>query len=160
MIWYIICHDGSMKKIHHKNLTQQTLSQLQNASRAILFLRIFIGGVILLHVIGQMQTYSNLVLEYPSILGLSPATTLTITMLAQSLFAALIVIGVATRFVSSAMFLITLLSVVKMMQLDGMTIMNLKLEFLYLGVYTTLIISGSGIYGFNVPWQGGRDGGE
>ena len=142
-----------MEKSSQKNLTRQTLSQLRNASRAILFLRIFIGGVMMLHVIGKMQTYDNLVLEYPSVLGLSSATTLAITMLFQSLFAALIVIGVATRFVSLAMFVVTLLSAVSLFQVDGMTIMNLKLEFLYLGIFATLIISGSGIYGFNVPWQ-------
>ena len=141
-----------MEKISQNNLTQQTLSQMRNASRAILFLRIFIGGVILLHVIGKMQTYSNLVIDYPPVLGLSSATTLTITMLFQSLFAALIVIGVATRLVSSIMFMVTLLSIANMMQIHDMTIMDLKLDFLYLGIYTTLIISGSGIYGFNVPW--------
>ena len=146
-----------MEKSSQKNLTRQTFSQLRNSSRAILFLRIFIGGVMMLHVIGKMQTYSNLVLEFPSVLGLSSATTLSITILFQSLFAALIVIGVATRFVSVVMFVVTLLSAVNLFQVDGVTIMNLKLEFLYLGIYTTLIISGSGIYGFNVPWQTRRD---
>ena len=146
-----------MEKSSQKNLTRQTFSQLRNSSRAILFLRIFIGGVMMLHVIGKMQTYSNLVLEFPSVLGLSSATTLSITILFQSLFAALIVIGVATRFVSAVMFVVTLLSAVNLFQVDGVTIMNLKLEFLYLGIYTTLIISGSGIYGFNVPWQTRRD---
>ena len=111
----------------------------------------------MLHVIGQLQTYSNLVIEYPSILGFSSATTLAISILFQSLFAALIVIGIATRLISSIMFLVTLLSIANMMQIHDMTIMNLKLEFLYLGIYTTLIIAGSGIYGFNVPWQVKRD---
>lgn len=147
----------SMEKSVQNNLTQQSFSQMRNASRAILFLRIFIGGVIMLHVIGQLQTYSNLVIEYPSILGFSSATTLAISILFQSLFAALIVIGIATRLISSIMFLVTLLSIANMMQIHDMTIMNLKLEFLYLGIYTTLIIAGSGIYGFNVPWQVKRD---
>lgn len=152
VVWYAICLQMSMEKLSHKNLTQQTLYQLRNTSRAILFLRIFIGGVILLHVIGKLQTYSNLILEYPSILGLSSATTLSLTILFESLFAALIIIGVATRLISAVMLLVTLLSVGYMLQMEDVTIMNLKLEFLYLDIYITLIISGNGTYGFNVPW--------
>ena len=125
---------------------------MRNASRAILFLRIFIGGVMLLHVVGTLQTYSNLVIDFPEFLGFSSATTLAITILFQALAAALIVIGVATRFVAATMFLITVMSIATSMQMGDMTIVNLKLEFLYLGIYTTLVISGSGIYGFNVPW--------
>ena len=142
----------SMENVSQKNLAQQTISQMRNASRAILFLRIFIGGVMLLHVVGKLQTYSNLVIDFPEFLGFSSATTLSITILFQALAAALIVIGVATRFVAAIMFLITLMSIAASMQLGDMTIVNLKLEFLYLGIYTTLVISGSGIYGFNVPW--------
>ena len=125
---------------------------MRNASRAILFLRIFIGGVMLLHVVGKLQIYSNLVIDFPEFLGFSSATTLAITILFQALAAALIVIGVATRFVAATMFLITVMSIATSMQMGDMTIVNLKLEFLYLGIYTTLVISGSGIYGFNVPW--------
>lgn len=146
-----------MEKLSHKNLTEQSFAQMRCASKAILFLRLFIGGVILLHVVGKMQTYDNLVLDFPSFLGFSHSTTLAITMIFESLFAAMIMIGVATRLVSFAMLLVTLLSIAQMMQMDDMTITALKLDFLYFGIYVTLLISGSGIYGFNVPWVGRKN---
>lgn len=134
------------------NLQQQTISQMHSCAVAILFLRLYIGAVMLLHIIGKMQTYDNLVLEYPSILGFSQATSLSLSMILQAAVAAMIMVGVVTRLASLAMILTTLLSIVEMMQTEGITIINLKIDFLYLGIYITLLISGSGIYGFNVPW--------
>ena len=147
----------SMEKLSHKNLTEQSYAQMRCASKAILFLRLFIGGVILLHVVGKMQTYDNLVLDFPPFLGFSHSTTLAMTMIFESLFAAMIMIGLATRLVSFAMLLVTFMSIAQMMQMDDMTITALKLDFLYFGIYVTLLISGSGIYGFNVPWVGRKN---
>lgn len=141
-----------MKQTNEKNLTHQTLLQLRGCAKAILFLRLFIGGVMLLHVIGKMQTYDNLVLVYPSIMGFSSASTLTLSIIFQSLCAAMIMVGVATRFVALVMILMTLLSVVRSIEMEGVTISTLKVDFLYLGIYVTLLFSGSGVYGFNVPW--------
>lgn len=147
---------GCMEQKSEQNLVSQSYSQMRSCAMAILFLRLFIGAVMLLHIIGKMQTYDNLVLEYPSILGFSPATSLALSMIFQAAFAAMIMVGVATRFVSLAMMILTLLTIVRMMQVDGMTIFVLKINFLYLGIYTTLLISGSGVYGFNVPRMGGK----
>ena len=55
--------ERAMEISSQKNLSQQTMSQLKGCATAILFLRLFIGGVMLLHIIGKMQTYDNLVLE-------------------------------------------------------------------------------------------------
>ena len=140
-----------MEKSTQQNLKQQTISQMKGCAVAILFLRLFIGGVMLLHVIGKMQTYDNLVLEYPSIIGLSRATSLALSMIIESAFAAMVMIGVATRFVSVAMVVLTLLSLVKLEEMEALSMSDLKIDFVYLGIYITLIISGSGIYGFNVP---------
>lgn len=107
----------------------------------------------LLHVIGKMQTYSNLVIDYPAYLGLSSATTLALTIIFQSLFAALIMIGIGTRLFAAAMFLTTLISMAGLIHAEAEAMETLKVYFLYLGIYATLIVSGSGTYGFNVPWQ-------
>lgn len=149
---------AGMEMSSQKNLKQQSISQMKSCAVAILFLRLFIGGVMLLHVIGKMQTYDNLVLAYPSIMGFSRATSLTLSMIIESACAAFIMVGVATRFVSLAMLMFTLLSVVKLAQIDALTIYDLKIDFVYLGIYITLIISGSGSYGFNVPWLGQKNG--
>jgi putative oxidoreductase len=149
--------ERAMELSSQKNLSQQTMSQLKGCATAILFLRLFIGGVMLLHIIGKMQTYDNLVLEYPSIMGFSPATTLAVSMIVEGALAAMIMVGVITRFASMAMVVLTILSIIKMMQFEGMTILTLKIYFLYLGIYITLLISGSGIYGFNIPWLGQKN---
>ena len=75
-----------MEKSTQQGLKQQTNSQMKSCAMAVLFLRLFIGGVMLLHIIGKMQTYDNLVLEYPSILGLSRATSLALSMIVQGTF--------------------------------------------------------------------------
>lgn len=146
-----------MEQKTEQNLTRQAAFNARSCAMAILFLRLFIGAVMLLHIIGKMQTYDNLVLEYPSLLGLSASTTLSLSIIFQAAFATLIMIGVATRFVALAMMVVTFLSIVRLMQLDGMTIFVLKINFLYLGIYATLLISGSGIYGFNVPHEAGKN---
>ena len=74
-----------------------------------------------------------------------------------SAFAAMVMIGVATRFVSVAMVVLTLLSLVKLGEMEALSMSDLKIDFVYLGIYITLIISGSGIYGFNVPWLGNKN---
>ena len=158
ILWHRLCTGMGMEKTSQQNLTHQSVCQMKQSAMAILFLRLFIGGVMLLHIIGKMQTYDNLVLEYPSIMGFSSATTLAISMIVEALLAAMIMIGVVTRFVALAMIVFTLLSIVKMVQFEGLTIPSLKVDFLYLGIYITLLISGSGIYGFNVPWLSRKNG--
>lgn len=139
-----------MKKDIQK-ISTHALSQMHYASVAILFLRLFIGAVMLLHIIGKMQTYDNLVLVFPSILGMSAATSLILTIIFQGLFAVMIMVGIATRLFSSAMLIVSVLALIDQLQDVILGIEQMKVNFLYIGVYITLIISGSGVYGLNVP---------
>ena len=137
---------------HTTHLSQKVAPQRKSRKNdvAILFLRFYIGIVILLHIIGELQTYDNTLLVYPQLLGLDAATSFAIATIIEGLLAALIVLGVATRFAAVIMAIIsTLVIIYGIMQ--GGVFGDVKLYFVYLGIYVTLVISGGGYYSFNVP---------
>lgn len=120
-------------------------------SVAILFLRLFIGAVMLLHIIGKMQTYDNLVLEYNSFLGMSPATSLALSMIVEGILATMIIIGFATRLAAMLMVAATIVTLIDVIMTAGMSMVEVKLQILYLGIFLTLAISGGGVYAYRLP---------
>ncbi|MBP3565158.1 MAG: DoxX family protein [Alistipes sp.] len=118
---------------------------------AILFLRLFIGGVMLLHIVGKMQSYDNILLTYHRILGLDAATSFAVITILEGLFAAMIILGVATRFASAMMLIVVAMSIAEALLNDTPDVATAKLNFVYMGIYITLLISGGGRYAFNVP---------
>lgn len=118
---------------------------------AILFLRLFIGGVMLLHIVGKMQAYDNILLTYHRILGLDAATSFAVITILEGLFAAMIILGVATRFASAMMLIVVAMSIAEALLNDTPDVATVKLNFVYMGIYITLLISGGGRYAFNVP---------
>lgn len=134
----------------HSTHTQMKAKPSRSGDIAILFLRFFMGIVILLHIIGKLQTYDNTILAYPQILGLDAATSFAIATFIEGLFAAMIVAGVATRFAAVAMGIISALVVVYTIT-QGLVATDIRLYFVYIGIYVTLAISGGGYYSFRVP---------
>ena len=118
---------------------------------AILFLRLFIGGVMLLHIVGKMQSYDNILLTYHRILGLDAATSFAVITILEGLFAAMIILGVATRFASAMMLIVVAMSIAEALLNEMPNVAVAKLNFVYMGIYITLLISGGGRYAFNVP---------
>lgn len=118
---------------------------------AILFLRLFIGGVMLLHIVGKMQVYDNILLTYHRILGLDAATSFAVITILEGLFAAMIILGVATRFASAMMLIVVAMSIAEALLNDTPDVATAKLNFVYMGIYITLLVSGGGRYAFNVP---------
>ena len=118
---------------------------------AIMFLRLFIGGVMLLHIVGKMQAYDNILLTYHRILGLDAATSFAVITILEGLFAAMIILGVATRFASAMMLIVVAMSIAEALLNDTPDVATAKLNFVYMGIYITLLISGGGGYAFNVP---------
>ncbi len=118
---------------------------------AILFLRLFIGGVMLLHIVGKMQSYDNILLTYHRILGLDAATSFAVITILEGLFAAMIILGVATRFASAMMLIVVAMSIAEALLNEMPDVAVAKLNFVYMGIYITLLISGGGRYAFNVP---------
>ena len=117
---------------------------------AILFLRIFIGSIVYLHLIGQMQTYDNVINHYPHLLGFDAATSFAIVAIVEAILATMIILGLFTRFASSIMMIVAALSVAEAMMPDALPTERAKLDFVYMGIYLTLVISGGGYYSFHL----------
>lgn len=127
------------------------MTQNRRSDVAILFLRLFIGGVMLLHIIGKLQDYDNLLLTYHHILGFDAATSFAIITILECVFAVMIMLGVATRFASAMMIIVAVMSIAEALLDENPNIAIAKLNFVYMGIYTALLISGGGKYAFNVP---------
>lgn len=125
--------------------------------RAILFLRIFIAAVMLLHIIGKMQNYDNVVLTFPSLLDFNRPTSLALSIIFEAAMAAMIAIGIGTRLSALLMFITSLVTLFDIaLQADGAISTDAaKLQFIYAGIFLALMISGGGRYsisiGQNVP---------
>ena len=125
--------------------------------RAILFLRIFIAAVMLLHIIGKMQNYDNVVLSFPSLLDFNRPTSLALSIIFEAAMAAMIGIGIGTRLSALLMFITSLVTLFDIaLQAEGAISTDAaKLQFIYAGIFLTLMISGGGRYsisiGQNVP---------
>lgn len=123
---------------------------------AILFLRIFIGGVMLLHMVGKLQDYDNYILGFQSILGLSQATSFALTILFEGLAAVMIIAGVGTRLAAMMMAIVALVALWEAFLAEEIASAAAKLEFIYIGIYITLVISGGGRYAVSTLffWRG------
>ena len=125
--------------------------------RAILFLRIFIAAVMLLHIIGKLQNYDNVVLTFPSLLDFNRPTSLALSIIFEAAMAAMIGIGIGTRLSALLMFITSLVTLFDIaIQAEGAISTDAaKLQFIYAGIFLTLMISGGGRYsisiGQNVP---------
>lgn len=126
-------------------------TQNKRSDAAILFLRLFIGGVMLLHIIGKLQDYDNLLLTYHHILGLDASTSFAVITILEGVFAAMIMLGAATRFASAMMLIVVVMSIAEALLAEIPDIATAKLNFVYMGIYIALLISGGGKYAFNVP---------
>ncbi len=124
------------------------LQNKQGASSdvGILFLRIFIGAVMLLHIVGKLQNFSNLSLHFQSLLGFSGVTSLSASVIVEGLFAAMIITGVGVRLASILMTIVSAVAFVELALASQITSDVAKLEFIYMGIYLTLAISGGGKY--------------
>ena len=124
----------------------QRVLRSQGCEMAILFLRVFIGGVMLLHMIGKLQDYDNYVLNFQSIVGLNHATSVALPIYFEGLFAVMIIMGGGTRLAAALMAIVMIVSICEALMLGTVTDGESKLEFIYIGIYITLVISGGGRY--------------
>ena len=118
--------------------------QHRRADFALLYLRLFIGGVVLLHNIGKLQTYNEIIDGYPALLFDSPTLTFAVFSILEVAFAMLIMCGLWVRFSSFLMALGMFLSIFVVVPIAGMTAG--ALQFVYMGIYIFFVIAGGGRY--------------
>lgn len=113
-------------------------------SAGLLFIRVFVGGVMLLRGIGKAQNYNYIVDTFPDIWGMGSATSLAVVTIVEILFSALLVIGFMTR-TSSVILALGMLAASVMSYTEG-SMINTEVFVLYLGIYVFIAISGAGVY--------------
>lgn len=113
--------------------------------RAILFLRLFVGVLIALHIINKLQTYNFVLTGYPALLFESSWATFVIFTLLEALFAVMIIVGFGTRFAAFIMAMGMFVEIFLIYSTLGW--LGVERQILYIGIYVTLVMSGSGRYG-------------
>ena len=122
----------------------EILREYRFIDRAILFLRLFAGVLISLHIIGKLQTYNFVLTGYPALLFESSLATFIIFTLLEALFALMLVLGFGTRFAAFIMALGMFVEIFIIYPSLGW--LGVERQILYIGIYTTLVMSGSGRY--------------
>ena len=64
---------------------------------AVLYMRLFAGGMMLFHNIGKMQSYDEIIGNYPSFLYIQPTAVFVIVAVAEVLISVLIIMGLWVR---------------------------------------------------------------
>lgn len=111
---------------------------------AILFMRIFIGAMMLTHGIGKLQNYNAIVDSFPDPLGIGSAVSFAIITFVEVGCSVLIIMGLFTRLATLplifGMFVATFIAFPDKSFAAG------ELSFVYMGIYIMLLISGGGRY--------------
>ena len=123
----------------------EIVSTYRSIDRAILFLRLFVGVLIALHIIDKLQTYNFVLAGYPALLFESSWATFVIFTLLEAAFAVMIILGYATRFAAFIMALGMFVEIFIIFPSLGW--LGVERQILYIGIYITLVMSGSGRYG-------------
>lgn len=111
---------------------------------AILFMRIFIGAMMLTHGIGKLQNYNAIVNSFPDPLGIGSAVSFTLITLIEVGCSVLIIMGLFTRL--ATLPLIFGMYVATFIAFPEKTFAEGELSFVYMGIYIMLLISGGGRY--------------
>lgn len=111
---------------------------------AILFMRIFIGAMMLTHGIVKLQNYNAIVNSFPDPLGIGSAVSFAIITFVEVGCSVLIIMGLFTRLATLplifGMFVATFIAFPDKSFAAG------ELSFVYMGIYIMLLISGGGRY--------------
>lgn len=109
---------------------------------ALLFLRIFAGGMLLWHGIMKIQNYNFISQTFPSVFGMGSQLSLMLTILVEVVASAMIICGALTR-----LALIPAAFTMFVAAFAGPESPKFgELAFMYLGIFVALFIAGPGMY--------------
>ena len=109
----------------------------------LLLLRIGVASLMLTHGIPKMQMlFGSGEIQFPGVMGLSPAISLGLAVFAEVLCSVLIFIGLGTRFASIPLIITMLVAIFMIHGNDPIALQEPGL--LYLFLYIPLLILGSG----------------
>lgn len=119
---------------------KKRLAYCRRLEQSIFGLRLFTGGAILVHVIGKLQSYNEIVDSYPSILYIESAASFIIITAIEALLAVLLILGVRVRFAAA----ILTFGIVLQLFWGGWTLMRPNIP--WLGIGFLFVSTGGGIY--------------
>ena len=122
----------------------EILREFRFIDRAILFLRLFVGVLISLHIIDKLQTYNFVLTGYPALLFDSSWATFVIFTFLEALFAVMIILGYGLRFAAFIMALGMFVEIFIIYPSLGW--LGVERQILYIGIYATIVLSGGGRY--------------
>lgn len=122
---------------------QDWIEQYRHMDWAVLYMRLFAGGMMLFHNIGKIQDYNEIITSYPSLPLIGSAATFVLAAVAEVLLSVLIIMGLWVRTAA----LLMALGIAAVLVWGGFGAS--ELEFVWLGIYVFLVISGGGLYGFD-----------
>ncbi len=119
---------------------------------AILYMRIVIGGVLLLHNVAKMQDYNIVIDSYHKMWGVGGATWYVGFSFVEVFCAFLLIMG---RWVRSAAVVLILGTIAGMIiYFGGNSALTIEINALYILIYLLFVISGGGYYSLDsVSWR-------
>lgn len=130
--------------IHMENKLKTWFENHKGSDWAILYLRLFIGTIILLHNVGKMQAYNEIINYYPSWGIFGSAFIFVAIATIEVLCAISLMLGYKVRLSAAIMAVSLLISLLFLFPGKGFG--TSELLFVYLGIQVALIISGGGVY--------------
>lgn len=122
-----------------------TTTSLKNADIALLVLRIIGGGFMLAHGIPKlMKLFAGGEIKFANPFGIGAGPSLALTVFAEVLCAGLILFGLKTRLATIPLIITMLVAAFMIHGADPFG--KKELALMYLGVYTALLMLGSGKY--------------
>lgn len=116
------------------------MAYCRRLERSLFGLRLFTGGAILVHVVGKLQSYNEVVDSYPSILYIDSAASFIILTAAEALLATLLILGVRVRFAAAILAFGIILQLFR----GGWILMGPNVP--WLGISLLFVSTGGGIY--------------
>ena len=147
---YVYTREYGLERLLHpaenamKTKLLEVIREYRHIDRAILVLRLYVGALISLHIIGKMQTYNFIIGGYPSLLFNNSIATFVIFTSLEAIFAVMIMLGFGTRF---AAFIMSLGMFVEAFVVFGsLGRVGIERQALYIAIYLFLTIAGAGRY--------------
>lgn len=120
---------------------------------ALLIARVGVAGLMLTHGLPKLaMLFSGGPVKFPSVMGMSPAISLGLTVFAEVFCSVLLFMGLATRIATIPMIITMLVAAFVVHAADPLAVKEPALQ--YLLVYLVLLFTGAGKYSLDYMLQG------
>ncbi len=126
---------------NNKRIIIKTMRTLDIAQ---LYLRIVIGGMLLLHNIWKYQNYNDIISTYPHLNGFSTAFWFTLFAAVECVTALMLVVGWRVRLASVILIVGSILALA--ICFPSPSLSEMELQGIYIFIYIYIFIAGGGLY--------------